>query len=145
MLDKKSVVKEESFDPKSMIKYAIHSVLPQTANSKDADLVVRLCIMAAVPTGEENPRDLLREMSDSIVNAFVSNMETIQKNPVSAPVSQFFFLEWCWRNDHFNADWKWEWDASNEGHVSYNPKEPIEKLIWIAKTTCESQSQPILM
>lgn len=126
--------RETSFDINSIIKYAVSSILPKTTGSNDADLVARLCIMAAVPTGEENPHDLLREMSDDVVTAFVSNLETVQKNPVSAPVAQFFFMEWCWRKGHLNADWKWEWDTINEGHVSYNPKEPFEELLQKART-----------
>lgn len=85
--------------------------------------------MASVPTGEENPRELLNGMSDDTINLFISNLESVKKNPIGAPVAQFFLLEWCWRNDHFHDDWKWSWDNTTEGHASYNPKEPIEKLI----------------
>jgi hypothetical protein len=128
-----SIPENSKFDINSIVKYAIGNFLPKTAESHDADLVARLCVMAAVPTGEENPHDLLRSMSDDVIFSFVSNLEIAQKNPVSAPVIQFFFMEWCWRQGHLNADWKWEWDAMNEGHVSYSSKEPLENLFLKAK------------
>jgi len=135
--DGKTVEKsnKDSFDVKSIIKYAIQSILPNTTDSKDADLVTRLCIMAAVPTGEEDPHEILRLMSDDVVFKFTSNLEEIQKNPISAPIAQFFFMEWCWRNDHLNADWRWIWDSTNEGHLSYSSKKPLEELLQVSKSS----------
>ena len=122
---------------KELIQLVIRGILPAgNINAQDVDLVTRLCMMAAVPTGEENPRELLREMSNAVVSAFAVNIEKVQKNPMSAPVAQLFFMEWCFRNEYLNDDWKWEWDSESEGHVSYNPKEPLDKLLLKIKTAC---------
>jgi hypothetical protein len=75
-------------------------------------------------------------MSSALIDAFASNMDKLQTNPVSAPVAQFFFMEWCFRHGHLNEDWKWEWDSTDEGHVAYSPKQPLEELMLKVKTTC---------
>ena len=124
-------------DLKSMIQHVIRGVLPSSStNLVDVDLVTRLCMMAAVPTGDEDPREILGGMSNDIINAFALNLERIQKNAMSAPVAQLFFIEWCFRHGHLNDDWKWEWDSSVEGHVAYNPKEPLEQLVLKINQTC---------
>jgi len=124
-------------DIKMMIQQAIQSVLPAgTTSSADADLVTRVCVMAAIPTGEEDPKELLRSMSDGLIVSFATNLDRLQSNPVSAPVAQLFFMEWCWRQGHLNEDWKWEWDTTDEGHVSYSSKESLDELLRRVKTTC---------
>jgi hypothetical protein len=123
-------------DIKMMIQHAVQSFLPPgVAAADDVDRVTRICVMAAVPTGEEDPHELLRGMSDNLINAFATNLAALQKNPVSGPVAQLFFMEWCWRHGHLHDDWKWKWDTTNEGHVSYNSKEPLDKLLR-ARTAC---------
>jgi hypothetical protein len=123
-------------DLKQMIQYAVQSVLQTDVASSDMDLITRLCVMAAVPTGEENPHELLRRISDNVINAFATNLDTLQKNPMSAPVAQLFFMEWCFRRGYLNADWRWEWDTADEGHVSYSSKEPLEQLLKRAEMAC---------
>lgn len=118
-----------------IVKHAMQGVMPKSISASDTDLITKLCVMASIPTGKEDHRELLRGMSDDTINLFISNLESVKKNPIGAPVAQFFLLEWCWRNDHFYADWKWEWDNVTEGHASYNSKEPFEKLAVLAMTT----------
>ena len=129
-------------DLKSTIRLAVSGIIPigsageAIISSEEVDIIAQLCVMGTVPTGEEDPKGLVRRLSDRLINSFAMNFDRLQKNPVSAPVVQLFFVEWCYRHNHLNDDWKWDWDTTEEGHVSYSSKKPLVELLNDIMRTC---------
>jgi hypothetical protein len=114
-----------------VLRKALQEAFPSDGSEtarRDMDIVAQLCIMGMVPTGEEDPKQLVSRLSDTMVRNVVSRMSEIQKNPVVGRVCQLFLIEWCQREGYLNGDWAWEWDSSTEGHVSYNPKIPLSSV-----------------
>lgn len=102
----------------------------------ELEAVVRLCMIGAMPTGKEDPKALLRGLSDVTINRMASRFRSMSTDPVVGPVSQLFFMEWCHRHGHLNADWVWQWDTHNEGHVKFSAKEPLDKLLEHVERMC---------
>ena len=113
-----------------MLHKAIQEVGPQDGGlgAEEVDALSQLLMMTFVPTGQENPRDLLSRMSDDFVNHVVSRLEKAKENPVVAQISQFFLIEWCYRNGHLNGDWIWEWEGVKKGDLHYNPRVPLSMI-----------------
>jgi hypothetical protein len=114
-----------------ILRNTIKEVIPNDGPvpPKEIDALSQLCMMSMIPTGEEDPKTLMRSISDPLVNHLIFKFDEIQKDPVLGKIAQFFLIEWCHRNDHLNGDWAWKWDGPNEGHVSYNSKTPLEDVV----------------
>jgi len=113
-----------------VLRNTIKNVVPKESPipPKEIDALSQLCMISMIPSGDENPKALMREVSDSVLQHFVTKFKEFSSNPVIGKVAQFFLIEWCYRNDHLNGDWAWNWDSPNEGHVSYDPKTPLENI-----------------
>ncbi|KKL10733.1 hypothetical protein LCGC14_2552880 [marine sediment metagenome] len=113
-----------------MLHKAIQDVGPREGGLKaeEVDALSQLFMMAFVPTGQENPRVLLSQMSDDFVNHVVSRLEEAKKNPIVGQIGQFFLIEWCYRNGHLNGDWMWKWEGIKRGDLHYNPRIPLSML-----------------
>ena len=94
----------------------------------ETEAVAQLCMMAFIPTGEEDPRELLRQMSDRLVDHVVTQLEKVKGHPVVGKICQFFLIEWCYRNGHLNGDWIWQWDGPGQGKLHYDPKVPLSMI-----------------
>lgn len=105
---------------------------------KEVDALAQLCMMSIVPTGEEDPKEFLRSISDSILEHFMVKFDEFQENPVLGKIAQFFLIEWCHRQGHLNGDWAWRWDTPSEGRVSYSAKIPLEEVELPTRLSTES-------
>jgi hypothetical protein len=114
----------------SILRNTIKGIIPKDSPvpADEVDALARLCTMSVVPSGEEDPKKLMRLVSDPIINHLVSRLEEFEANPILKNISQFFLIEWCYRNGHLNGDWVWNWEGQNGGHVSYDPKVPLEEI-----------------
>jgi len=97
-------------------------------------------MMSMIPNGDEDPKALMRSVSESIIDHLISKFDQLRQDPVVSKIAQFFLIEWCYRNNHLNGDWAWKWDSPNEGHVSYNSKMPLEKISLPAKILAAENS-----
>lgn len=123
-------VRRAGYDLKRSLRALVMSVIPlQSVSDTDVDAIAQLCAMATVPTGDEDPHAILRSMSGEILDETLKNFNRVQDSKLLAPVSQFFFVEWCYRNGYLDADWKWQWDSRTEGHVAYKSPRPIESIL----------------
>jgi hypothetical protein len=113
-----------------MLHSAIQEVGPKGGGleASEMEALSQLLMMAFVPTGQENPRELLSRMSDGFVNHVVSRLDEAKKNPVVGQISQFFLIEWCYRNGHLNGDWMWKWEGAKKGDLHYNPRVPLSMI-----------------
>jgi len=105
---------------------------------KEVDALAQLCMMSIVPTGEENPKEFLRIVSDPILKHFMVKFEEFKKSPVLGKVADFFLIEWCHRQGHLNGDWAWKWDTPSEGRVSYDAKIPLDEIKLPTELSAES-------
>lgn len=94
----------------------------------EANALSSICMMGVAVTGKENPREMIRGISDPLLNRIVANREVIKKNPVIGKVEQIFFLEWCYRNGHLEHDWAWKWSSPKEGKLYFRSKIPLDKI-----------------
>lgn len=94
----------------------------------DVEAFTNLCCMSAIPDGTEDPKALVRPMSDSFVETVKLNMCELAKNRVAAQVVQFLFMEWCYRHGHLEEDWKWAWKSKTEGDLRYRERIPLRTL-----------------
>lgn len=99
-------------------------------DSAEADLeaFTNLCCMSAIPDGTEDPKALVRPMSDAFVETVKMQMCELVKNRVAGQVVQFLFMEWCYRHGHLEEDWKWAWKSRTEGDLHYREKIPLRTL-----------------
>jgi len=113
-----------------VLRNTIKGIIPDDSPvpSKEVDALAQLCMMSVVPTGKEDPKALMRTVSDPILEHFITKFKKFSEDQVIGKVSQFFLIEWCYRSDHLEGDWAWQWDSPNEGHVSYNSKIPLEEI-----------------
>jgi hypothetical protein len=113
----------------AMLHRVIEEVGPREGglDPGEADALSQLLMMAFVPTGKEDPRDLLSRMSDGFVDHVVSRLDEV-RNPVVGQISQFFLIEWCYRNGYLNGDWIWKWEGPKRGDLHYNPRVPLSMV-----------------
>lgn len=95
---------------------------------EDVKALTGLCYMSTKPSGQEDPKALVRSMSNKFIEAVKMNMQGMMKNPIVAPVAQFFFMEWCYRHGHLEEDWHWVWKSANEGDLKYRERIPLRTL-----------------
>lgn len=129
----------------NVLKTMIAKLIPK--NDKVADIeidaLMQICVMGLLPTGDEEPRELMRRLSDNILNHLICHLQAIQQNPIIGKIGQFFLIEWCYRNDNLNGDWKWQWDGPNEGHVSFDPKIPLDQVVLPKQLELSSNSKAL--
>lgn len=94
----------------------------------EVDALTSICMMGVTVEGTENPRELMREVTDPLLDHIVRNREQVRKNPVIGKIHQFFLIEWCYRNGHLRGDWVWRWSGPKEGQLHYSPRTPLEKV-----------------
>ena len=95
---------------------------------KEVESLTDLCLMGIAVTGQEDPRDMLRKISDPLLEHVVENREAVRKNEVIGKLYQMFLVEWCYRHGHLKGDWLWQWESAREGRLSYNPKVPLDQV-----------------
>jgi len=124
------LTKKQSLDTiGNMLKNVVKESVPNVSiSNEELNIMAQLCAMSTVPTGDEDPRALLRGLSTPIIDGIISDSKRIRNNPVVRGVFQLFFIEWCFRHDHLHEDWKWSWDSSDEGKVKYRSKQPLEVI-----------------
>lgn len=136
-LSKRTAAKIQENEGQSMkdaLRHLVTSV-SGTHVEEDLDSIVKLCIMASIPTGEENPREIMRSISYDMLKVLVKQYKLLTQNPLISPVYQFFLLEFCYREGHFVQDWKWQWEDARNGNASYDSDRPIEEILHMILNT----------
>lgn len=111
------------------IKSAIHKSLSSSAKGgDDLSVLTKLCLMGTMSTGDESPKELLRAMSDTNIDTIAQKLRTFDGNKINEQIGHLFFIEWCYRNDHLNEDWLWEWETPSEGKIKFSAKRPLYEL-----------------
>lgn len=103
------------------INEIVHWILPYDNDKLEQDALAELIAIGYAPTGEENPKKLLRKISDFVIDAMVSNLKEFFKLPLLKLVIPLIWIEWCYRNKCLKNDWEWYWDSSIEGHLVFDP------------------------
>lgn len=112
-----------------MVSGAVKQSLPGLEmNEQELDALVQLCSMSASPTGKEDPRALLRLLSDPMIDTVVSSHKKMAANPILGRLCQFFTIEWCWRHKHLEEDWNWQWDNSTGGKLNFRATKPLHEI-----------------
>ncbi len=96
--------------------------------SDEVEAVTAVCTMGVFRRGTEDPRALLRRVSDPLILHLVKNLAKAKESKPLAKVSQFFLIEWCYRNGYLEEDWRWEWVNPNEGRMHIKPTMPLEMI-----------------
>lgn len=97
-------------------------------NPVDMGLLSQLCIMTVQPTGREKPRELIRQLSDKIIEQIVTKTNQLRENPMLGPICQMCVVEWSFRNNYLNEDWLWQWDGNTGGSLAYSSKIPLDQI-----------------
>jgi len=98
------------------------------ASAGEVEALTSVCMMGVHRRGDEDPRAELRKVSAPIIEHLVKNLKRAASNRALAKVSQFFVIEWCWRNDYLEEDWRWEWVNKHEGQLHFRPRIPLEMV-----------------
>jgi hypothetical protein len=113
----------------NMLRQAVKASLPGLdINDVEMDYLAQLCAMSTVPTGEEDPKELMRPLSDKVVDAVVLAAKTSITNPILSRLVKIFCIEWCFRHGHLHEDWKWEWKGTREGQLHYRAITPLNEI-----------------
>lgn len=114
---------------KKMLVESIQNLTSQTqVSDTEMNALTGICMMGVAVNGTEDPRTLMRDVTDPLLEHIVKNRDGIKKNPVLGKVHQLFLIEWCYRNGHLKGDWAWRWEGPKEGKLFYKPKTPLEKV-----------------
>jgi len=81
-------------------KSLIAQIVPDSsrASAEEMEAVTAVCMMGVYRDGTEDPRALLRKVSGPLIDHLAKNLKKAMENKSLAKVSQFFLLEWCYRN-----------------------------------------------
>jgi hypothetical protein len=120
--------KAQTKDVLAALQPLLAGPLREAGSESDVDAFVVLCCMSAIPSGTEDPKALVRGMSDKFVETVKLSMCVLMKNRVAAQVAQFLFMEWCFRHGHLEEDWLWVWKSKTEGDLRYREKIPLQTL-----------------
>jgi len=120
--------KAQAKDVMAALQPLLSGTLKDAGSGEDVNAFVVLCCMSAIPSGTEDPKGLVRGMSDKFVETVKLNMCFLVKNRVAAQVAQFLFMEWCFRHGHLEEDWQWTWKSKTEGDLRYREKIPLQTL-----------------
>jgi hypothetical protein len=119
----------------STLRAALDGMLPRgSAADSEIDAIAQICVMGMIPTGEEDPKEILGSVSDETIAKMASGIKLFGRNPVIGKVAQFFIVEWGLRNGHVE-EWRWTWDGPSEGRMSYRPSKSLNELIEMASAT----------
>lgn len=102
--------------------------LCESGSDADVEAFTNLCCMSAIPDGSEDPKAIVRSMSDRFIETVKLQLCHVMKNQVARQVAQFFFMEWCFRHGHLEEDWQWAWKSKTEGDLRYREKIPLRTL-----------------
>jgi hypothetical protein len=129
-------MRENRAGPGEATRDAIRGLLSSTLSGQEsglpreeADALTNVCMMGVAVKGDENPREMVRPISDAVLDRIVENRDSVVKNPVVGRVYQIFFIEWCYRRGHLECDWAWKWERPGEGKLYYRSKQPLEKIL----------------
>ena len=113
-----------------MARKSILESIPKDTNisPEEIDYVIGVCMLGVYRTGNENPKAMLGIVSNELIEHMVKHLQKAKEHKDLAKGMQFFLLEWCWRNDYLNEDWRWEWINQNEGKIHFNARLPLEMI-----------------
>jgi hypothetical protein len=97
-------------------------------NQNDVDILVQLCMMVMKPLGNENPHDLIRGMSDDVINQIIDKKSQLANNTMVDSICQLCETERLYRDGKLDEDWIWKWDDMVSGHMAYKLKEPVASI-----------------
>ena len=108
----------------------IAQLVPEGTKTSPGEMeaVTAVCMMGVYRSGTEDPRAMLRAVSDPMIEHLAKNLKKARENRSLAKVAQFFLLEWCFRNGYMEEDWRWEWVNKNEGRIVYKTNIPLEMI-----------------
>lgn len=110
------------------VQTTIRRTVPGGSNADDVENLSKLCVMALVPTGEEDARDLCSKLSDQVITFVVARIRELETNPAMQNMVKLLLLEWCFRNDYLEEDWQWEWVSPSSGRAHFNGRVPLDQI-----------------
>lgn len=123
------MIRSNKLQAKEQCLSFVRQVIPNANfESRDWDSIEKLLSLATCPSGREEPHMWLRSMSSQALDQLYCKLESFQKHQTFQMVSQFFLIEWCYRNEYLDSDWKWVWDTNRDGHVKYKSKFSLDSL-----------------
>lgn len=106
-------------------------VIPKTSSAptNENQSIGNLVSLFLAPSLQSDPRSIMRSMSDNLVEHIVLNRGSIPNHPMMKMIFQLFLIEWCYRNDYMEEDWKWEWNKDGKnGEALINPRIPMNQI-----------------
>lgn len=98
------------------------------ASGDEMEALLGLCMLGVARGGTEDPKALVRRLSDTLLEHAVRHVGQHRGDRVFAPVGQILLVEWCWRNDYLNSDWLWEWEDQGGGRIKFDPRIPLNMV-----------------
>jgi hypothetical protein len=111
-------------------KRMISQLVPEGSEAAPGEIeaVTAVCMMGVYRSGTEDPRAELRKVSATLIDHLVRNLRKASDSKPLQKVSQFFLMEWCWRNEYLEEDWRWEWVNKNEGRMHFRSRVPLDMI-----------------
>ncbi len=113
-----------------------NSISGTNMTSEDVSSITKLCTMSAFPEGNEDLKTIVRKLSNKFIDDMMSKFQSMISDPILAPISQFILIEWCYRHDYLNDDWRWEWNSKNEGVLNFSSKISLDQARKNAGKVC---------
>jgi hypothetical protein len=104
----------------TVIRDMVSNLLPpgfETSN-EEFDALTQLLMMMPFSTGDEDPKELVRKLSDNLLKVLT---EASSQPGMMRIFHQMFCVETMWRNSKLAEDWRWEWETENQGKIAWRP------------------------
>lgn len=122
-------------DRENILRRSI-KIIMSMSQIQDSESVIKLCVMALDPDGEENPKELIRSLSNRTIDKIASYHNSAHQDVIVGPISRLIVLEWCYRYGYLYDDWTWEWSTIRDGEAKYRPKVDMDDITLILDRSC---------
>lgn len=112
----------------TLVRLVQGSVPEGSLRAGEIDALVGVCMMGVAAMGNEDPKSMLSEVTDPVLDHLASMMPELQGHDAMRSVSQFILFEWCFRNGFLNDDWRWEWTGKSTGQAHISPRVPLDQV-----------------
>jgi len=114
---------------RDLVKNTLRSAIQKAVAKQDSitheeiNALAQLCLMGMMPIGDEDPKAMVRLLSDSLLEYLVSSEDTTEEANMLKKLFQFFKVEQRYRNGELEEDWQWEWNEGLSGQIRFKEKD----------------------
>jgi hypothetical protein len=102
-----------------ILRKGIEKTFKKNINESDINTIAELYTITSFPDSSDNPKSVIRKLSDYALQFLVKKGKQIKKSPIFSKLFSIITVEWFWRNHMLQDDWIW---------ISSKPESPAKIL-----------------